>query len=181
MSKKEVKPKVSKVERKSRVSKSGKFRNLRHLVETLIAANKDITQDKVDAAVKKEFPDSSYITNPTGTHFPWYRCHIVNHGRFTQIDTPSWAKGLDKQKKKLKTDLKEKPAKEKEKQKKVKSATSPLIQKTEKKKKLKEKIKPLVDIDDVEEPKIKKKKLIAKEVGPTDEELAQLEMDEGEN
>jgi len=196
---KDLKQKLTKqkTERTSRISKSGKFRTLRHLVETLIAANKDISQEKVDAAVKKEFPDSAYITNSSGSHWPWYKCHIITKGHFTQIDAPSWAKGLDKKPKKLKTDIKEKINKKKDK---VVEKVKTLIKKFKKedkvkKKSSKEKLEPVGTDDNDEvvyarkskESKIKKKKLITKEVEPSNEQLSQLEMEdqlemeEGEN
>jgi hypothetical protein len=183
-----------KTERTSRISKSGKFRNLRHLVETLVAADKNISKEKVDAAVKKEFPDSAYITNSSGSHWPWYKCHIITKGHFTQIDTPSWAKGLDKKPKKLKTDIKEKINKKKDK---VVEKVKTLIKKFKNEDKVKKKKSKHDNIDasteheDIDDSiklsKPKKKKLITKEVEPSNEQLSQLEMEdqlemeEGEN
>ena len=73
-------------------SKSGKYRSVRHLLETLFSKNKELTKEEARAAVKKEFPDSKYLRT-TKTHFSWYKSHILNHREFVTIDPPSWAKG----------------------------------------------------------------------------------------
>jgi hypothetical protein len=87
--------KIKTKERKSRISKSGKYKSIRHLIETLIKEDRNTTKEKVDKIVKQEYPTSSYITNPTGSHWSWYQTHIAHRGRFTIITAPPWARGLD--------------------------------------------------------------------------------------
>lgn len=179
---KEVKLK-GKVEHKSRISKSGKFKNIRHLIETLAIEDRAVSQDKVDAAVKKEFPDSSYILK--GNHWPWYKCKIITKGEFTQMPSPLWAKNASKQPKKLKgieakkeIDKKKKPIKDTV-VKKVK-ALIPKFKKEEPKPKAKKVQKPIVDDDDDLLP-IKSKIKKPKKFEPSNEDLADIELEELEN
>lgn len=86
----QVKSKVAAKEKSK--SKSGKYKSVRHLLETLFFKNKELTKDEAKAVVKKEFPDSKYLRT-TKTHFSWYKSHILNHREFVTIDPPSWAKG----------------------------------------------------------------------------------------
>lgn len=104
-SKKEVKKsKKEKKVAKTRASKDGKFKSVRHLMETLFAKNKNMEKEVADKMVAKEFPDSAWAKNlkkkdSIGSHFPWYKNHIVSHREFTTIDVPAWAKGGAKIKK----------------------------------------------------------------------------------
>lgn len=91
--------KHSKKEKKERVARpksvSGKYTSTRNLMEVLFAKNKDLEKEVADKLVKKEFPDSGYAkrVKKGGSHFPWYKSHIVHHLEFNTIDKPKWAKG----------------------------------------------------------------------------------------
>lgn len=168
MSKESIIVKKSKrKERKSRISKSGKWRNLRHMIESMIIKNRNITQEEVDAAVKKEFPVSKYITNSIGTHWPWYYCHIISKGRFTQIEAPSWAKGLDVKKEKKAKDIPKKEEKKKDKIKKKDITEKSIFKNYEK------------EIDQTKK-LIKKSKLKVGEIEPSEEELSKIAIEDGE-
>lgn len=60
----------------SRISKSGKFKSIRHLMENLLAKNKKLTFEKANESVLKEYPDSKF----NNVHFSWYKNKIVSHG-----------------------------------------------------------------------------------------------------
>jgi len=90
--------KASKKEGKKKESsrpkgKSGKFKTIRHFMESLFAKNKNLTKEEAGKLMAKEFPNSAWVD---GTHFPWYKNHIVNHGRFFHMTAPKWAEGLGK-------------------------------------------------------------------------------------
>ena len=97
--KKHSEKKHSKKEKKERVARpksvSGKYTSTRNLMEILFAKNKDLEKEVADKLVKKEFPDSGYAKRlkKGGSHFPWYKSHIVHHLEFNTIDKPKWAKG----------------------------------------------------------------------------------------
>lgn len=76
-------------------SKSGKYVSTRNLMEHLFAKNKDLDKDVADKIVKREFPDGAYAkrVKKGGSHFPWYKNHIVHRREFKTIDPPKWAKG----------------------------------------------------------------------------------------
>lgn len=95
------KAKASKKSSKARMSVSGKYKNIRALMETLFAKNKEITMDQVIPHVKKEFPGSAFTKNPN-VHFSWYKSHVVAHREFTTMDAPAWAKGSSAKVKKQK-------------------------------------------------------------------------------
>ena len=79
---------------------TGKFKSIRNLLETLFAKNKDLSKEDADVAVKKHFPKSQWVK--VGTHFTWYKSHIVNRGEFLTITAPKWASGGAKIKKSTK-------------------------------------------------------------------------------
>jgi len=86
--KKSAKKKSAKKERVPREqSKSGKYVSIRHLMETLFAKNQDLEKDAAIAAVKKEFPKAAFLANP-GSHFGWYKSHIVSHGEYKHVEKP---------------------------------------------------------------------------------------------
>lgn len=98
---KKTKKPAKKTEKKSRASKSGKYKSIRHMMETLFYKNQNLTADDAMKIAKKEFPDSKYVES--GNHFTWYHTHIVNMKEFTVIEPPKWAKGGAKIKKTKKT------------------------------------------------------------------------------
>lgn len=67
---------AAKKERKSRVSKSGKFNSIRALVESLIKKNKDMEFAAMEKEIKKEYPDSKF----NNKHYAWYRNDILVKG-----------------------------------------------------------------------------------------------------
>ena len=77
--------------------KTGKFKSIRHLLETLFAKNKDLTKEEGDIAVKKHFPTSRWVTfdSQWGSYFT----RIRSHGEFKTITAPKWAQGGAKIKK----------------------------------------------------------------------------------
>lgn len=59
----------------TRISKSGKFKSIRHLMETLLAKNKNLDYKKAEEAVLREYPNSKF----KNTHFGWYKNKIQTH------------------------------------------------------------------------------------------------------
>ena len=88
-SKKAAKKTSKKVRTQRPKSKSGNYKNIRHLMESLFAKSKDLTAEAATKAVKKEFPASAF----NNAHFSWYKTHIVNKREFIHETTPKWAKG----------------------------------------------------------------------------------------
>jgi len=85
--------------RKSRISKSKKYKSIRHMMEAMFYKNQNFTSEEAMKLMKKEYPDSAYVKS---NHFPWYHTKIANCREFTIIDPPKWAKGGAK----IKTDKK---------------------------------------------------------------------------
>jgi hypothetical protein len=165
-----------KANKKTRMSKSGKFKNLRHLIETVFAKNKGAEKKDIDKIVKVEYPGSAFLkVGPQNTHFNWYRAHIVGKGEFTQVPAPSWAKDIDKS-----------PKKKKDKKDKIVEKVKTLTKKFKKEDKLKKKKTSIIDTEEEEDAdrakkaglpsklKLKKKNPLLK-VGPTNEELEEIE------
>lgn len=93
--KKTKKVKKEKKERRHRVSKSGKFKSTRHMMEVLFAKNKNLTKEEANKAVSKEFPNGAWAKRMKvgkKSHFPAYKTRIVSHCVFKTINPPSWAK-----------------------------------------------------------------------------------------
>lgn len=61
----------------SRISKTGKYTSIRHMMESLFRDDKELTFDKVIKVVKREYPNSAYNRN----HFSWYHNKIVSNGK----------------------------------------------------------------------------------------------------
>jgi len=61
----------------TRISKSGKYTSIRHMMEQILAKTPDITSEKVIPMVKKEYPNSAFKPN----HLAWYRGKIVKQGK----------------------------------------------------------------------------------------------------
>lgn len=98
--KSEKKSKKSKKEESTRESKTGKYTSFRHMVEAVFYKDKDAKVDDVIGIAKKEYPGCSFLTGGrTNKRFGWYKSHIVNHGEFTTVEAPKWAKGGAKIKK----------------------------------------------------------------------------------
>jgi hypothetical protein len=76
---------------RSRLSKSGGFKSIRHLLEEIFAKNKNITRAEVIKQVKIEFPDSKLVTEEKPTNFSWYVNFIVKQKEFKCITPPKWA------------------------------------------------------------------------------------------
>lgn len=90
-SKKAATKKKSTAKKSTRLSKSGKYKSVRHLVETIFARKKDTTAEAMEKEVKKEYPQSAFTAK---THYPWYKTRIVNRREFvTDVKVPKWAKG----------------------------------------------------------------------------------------
>ena len=68
-------------------SKSGKYKSIRHLMETAFAKNMEMTKAEAIEVVKKEFPNASFLVNPT-SHFGWYKSHIVSKGEWKHVEKP---------------------------------------------------------------------------------------------
>jgi hypothetical protein len=93
VSKPATKKSSKKTAKKTRVqrpkSKSGNYKNIRHLMESLFAKKKDATAEETTKVVKKEFPTSAF----NNSHYSWYKTHIVNKREFIHEAKPKWAKG----------------------------------------------------------------------------------------
>jgi hypothetical protein len=87
--KKAVKKTSKKVSTQRPKSKSGNYKNIRHLMESLFAKSKDLTVEAATKVVKKEFPISAF----NNAHYSWYKTHIVNKREFIHESVPKWAKG----------------------------------------------------------------------------------------
>lgn len=86
VSKKIAAKKVSKkVSAKRPQSKSGKYKNIRHLLEALFHKNSNLTSEQAMQEVKKEFPTSKYVES---NHYPWYKTHIINKNEWIHFDKP---------------------------------------------------------------------------------------------
>lgn len=85
--KKVVSKKVVKKEKAAKrpQSKSGKYKNIRHLLETLFHKNPNLTSEEAMQEVKKEFPGSKYVAS---NHYPWYRTHIISKNEWVHFDKP---------------------------------------------------------------------------------------------
>ena len=57
----------------SRVSKTGKFKCIRHLVETILAKKPDASFEEVSAKVEAEYPKSQF----NAKHLSWYKNRII--------------------------------------------------------------------------------------------------------
>ncbi len=89
--KKSATKKKGTAKKSTRLSKSGKYKSTRHLVESLFAKKKDMSAEDMEKAVKKEYPKGAFTAK---THYPWYKTRIVNRGEFvTEVKAPKWAKG----------------------------------------------------------------------------------------
>jgi len=100
--------KASKKEESTRESKTGKYTSFRHMVEAVFYKNREASVDDVIAIAKKEYPGCSFLTGGrTSKRFGWYKSHIVNHGEFTTVEAPKWAKGGAKIKKSKKASKKD--------------------------------------------------------------------------
>jgi hypothetical protein len=70
-------------------SKSGKFKNLLHLCESIFHADKDLTFDKFKKMIRKEFPKSAMLNSDRDCrlNFNIYRHRLAIQGRFQYIAT----------------------------------------------------------------------------------------------
>ncbi len=66
------------------VSASGKYKNVRHLMETLFKKNASTLYDDTEKTVKKEFPMSKFAK---GDH-AWYKNKIVSHNEWRHVEPP---------------------------------------------------------------------------------------------
>lgn len=84
--KKEEKKAEKKTEKKAKrpASTSGKYKNIRHLIESLFAGNKEISYEDTVKRVSAEFPESAYKK----THYAWYKNKIVSHGEWKHVEKP---------------------------------------------------------------------------------------------
>ncbi len=88
--KKTVKKTSTKVAKKSTtkekkfVSKSGNYKNVRHLMETLLKKNASISYADAEKIVKNEFPMSKYAK----PDWSWYRNKIVSHNEWRHVEPP---------------------------------------------------------------------------------------------
>jgi len=73
------------------VCKTGQFKTIRHLLESMFTKKEGLTKDEGDAAVKKHFPTSRWVT--FGSQWGSYYNRIHQHREFTTIDPPKWTKG----------------------------------------------------------------------------------------
>lgn len=58
----------------TRISKSGKYESIRHMMEALFKGNKKLESEEAVKAVKKEYPASAF----NGKHFAWYKAKIMS-------------------------------------------------------------------------------------------------------
>ena len=59
----------------TRISKSGKFKSIRHLMESLLSKTPKLEYKKAEEAVLREYPNSKF----KATHFGWYKNKIQTH------------------------------------------------------------------------------------------------------
>ncbi len=83
---------TNKISKKNRMSVSGTFKNIRHLLEEIFATNKNITRTEVIKQVKIEFPDSKLVTEDKPVNYAWYTNFIIKKKEFKYISAPKWAK-----------------------------------------------------------------------------------------
>lgn len=70
--------------------KGGKYKSIRHLLESMFAKKEGLTREEADAAVKKFFPTSRWVT--FGSQWGSYNTRIHNRHEFVTMDPPKWAK-----------------------------------------------------------------------------------------
>lgn len=68
-------------------STSGAYKSIRHLMETLFAKNKNITQEAFIKAVVKDYPGAQ-VKGKESKYFKWYHNQIVNHKDFRIVTMP---------------------------------------------------------------------------------------------
>ena len=74
-------------------SKSGIWKNIRHLCECAFSEDKELTFDKFKALLKKEFPHCAAVRNGSyKNHYKQYRHKIVIQKGFQYLEKPVWAR-----------------------------------------------------------------------------------------
>lgn len=71
-----------------RLSKSKRYKSIRHLAEILFANNPNITLEDFRDAMKREYPKSATAGIKCYGHYCWYRHHLKMQGRFRCIPRP---------------------------------------------------------------------------------------------
>ena len=59
----------------TRISKSGKFKTIRHLVESVFKKKPGISYDSMEKFIMKEYPSSAF----NKSHFTWYKAKIIRN------------------------------------------------------------------------------------------------------
>lgn len=89
---KQLRPADTDGPRSRSISKSGKYRSIRHLAECLFAEKSDLDLKSFKKAMKEEYPKSPSGGISCYNHFSYYRHKLVKQGLFQCIPVPEWYK-----------------------------------------------------------------------------------------